>query len=55
MGEAGRNGVMLAVEQHNAAGGIKGRPIELLVEDDGQSPVKAAEAFKALVAARRRW
>lgn len=52
VGEAGRNGVMLAVEQRNAAGGIQGQPIELLIEDDAQSAQKAAAGFKALVAAR---
>lgn len=39
-GESVRNGVILAVEEQNAAGGINGRPIELIVRDrwPGQSP-----------------
>jgi len=36
LGVAGRNGAQLAVEQRNAAGGINGRPVELIVKDDGQ-------------------
>lgn len=34
LGTAGRNGVMLAVEQINQDGGIHGRQVELLVKDD---------------------
>lgn len=49
VGEGGRNGLMLAIEQRNAAGGILGRPIELLVQDDGQNSVQAMEAARALV------
>lgn len=33
LGVAGRNGVMLAVEERNAAGGIHGRRVDLLVRD----------------------
>ena len=51
-GEAGRNGVMLAVEQRNQAGGLKGRPIEMLVQDDGQKPEQAKAAIKSLIDAR---
>lgn len=50
-GESVRNGVILAVEQQNQAGGINGRKIELLVRDDGQDKdiaVKAAEELIAL-------
>ena len=35
LGGAGRNGVQLALEQRNAAGGINGRSVELVVRDDG--------------------
>lgn len=38
LGVGGRNGAMLAIEQKNAAGGINGRPIELIVRDDEQNP-----------------
>lgn len=36
LGTAGRNGAQLAIEWRNAAGGIQGRAIELLVRDDHQ-------------------
>lgn len=45
LGEAGRNGVLLAVEQANAAGGINGRKIELLIRDDGQNEETARAAI----------
>ena len=51
LGESARNGFHLAVEQANAAGGINGRQIEMLVKDDGQDPAKARQAAEALVAA----
>ena len=51
-GEAGRNGLILAVEQRNQAGGIHGRTIEIVVQDDGQDPAKALVAINALVAAK---
>ena len=38
-----RNGVILAAEHINAAGGIEGRPIELLVEDDHGGVSRAPE------------
>jgi ABC-type branched-subunit amino acid transport system substrate-binding protein len=37
LGEAGRNGAMLAIEQANQGGGINGRPIELLARDTGST------------------
>jgi branched-chain amino acid transport system substrate-binding protein len=43
----GRNGVMLAVEQKNKAGGIHGRQIELVVEDNQMDP-KSSQAFERL-------
>lgn len=36
LGVGGRNGAILAVEQRNAAGGVRGHPVELLVRDDEQ-------------------
>ena len=45
-----RDGVMLAIEEQNAAGGIKGRPVELLVYDDRQDPQSALEANRKMVA-----
>lgn len=51
-GESVRNGVILAVEQQNQAGGINGRKIELLVRDDGQDKAMAAKAAQELIALR---
>ncbi|PKO94434.1 MAG: amino acid ABC transporter substrate-binding protein [Betaproteobacteria bacterium HGW-Betaproteobacteria-10] len=49
-GESVRNGVILAVEQQNLAGGINGRKIELLVRDDGQDEAVAIKAAQELIA-----
>lgn len=49
VGEAGRNGVILAVEQRNANGGVAGRPIELLIEDDTQNRERAGNAMRSLL------
>jgi len=48
LGIAGRNGAQLAVEEWNQKGGIRGKRIEILVEDDGQSPESAQQAFDIL-------
>ncbi len=52
LGEAGRNGAQIAIEETNRAGGIGGRQVELIVRDDGQQPEKAIAAVNELVAAR---
>jgi branched-chain amino acid transport system substrate-binding protein len=52
LGEAGRDGALLAVEQANAEGGVRGRKIVLLIEDDEQNPVVALKAAQTLVAAK---
>jgi branched-chain amino acid transport system substrate-binding protein len=44
-----RNGVQMAVEELNAAGGINGRKIELLAEDDFGNPAGAQKAENKLV------
>ncbi len=49
LGVMGRNGIELAAAEINAAGGVRGRPIELLVRDDGDSPETALEADRFLV------
>ena len=49
IGLAGRDGMMLAVKEINAAGGINGRRIQVVFEDDGHSPTKALAAVKKLV------
>lgn len=50
--EDGRNGVMLAIEQRNQAGGVAGRQLELIVQDYGTAPEKATAAVQALIDAR---
>lgn len=50
--EDARNGVILAIEQLNAAGGVAGRPLELLVQDHGQGADKSLPAVQALLDAR---
>ncbi len=45
-----RNGVQLAIEIHNAAGGIHGREISLLIRDDMGMPDKAKEVDRELIA-----
>lgn len=50
-GLVGRNGALLAIEQRNAAGGVKGRQIDLLVRDDAQDPKLAVQAVRELAAA----
>ncbi len=48
IGEVSRNAVQIAVQDVNSAGGIDGRPIELLVRDDEGEPQVAADAVRAL-------
>ncbi|EXI66076.1 MAG: Leu/Ile/Val-binding protein precursor [Candidatus Accumulibacter adjunctus] len=50
LGIGGRNGAILAVEQRNQRGGINGRPIELIAEDDQQDPEVAKQAVARLIA-----
>lgn len=52
LGTAGRNGVMLAIEERNAAGGLNGHPVELLVRDDEQNPDIARKGIEELLANR---
>ncbi len=49
LGIGGRNGALLAVELRNAAGGVNGRQIELLAEDDQQNPEFAQQAVIRLI------
>ncbi|MFP3912631.1 MAG: ABC transporter substrate-binding protein [Desulfobacteraceae bacterium] len=53
LGTSGRNGVILAVEQVNAAGGINGRPVELIVRDDRQDTAEALRVDRELMAGGR--
>jgi len=48
-GIGGRNGATLAMEQKNRAGGINGRPIQLIVRDDQQNPQIVQQVFKELL------
>jgi len=50
LGGTGRNGALLAIEMRNQAGGIDGRPVELLVRDDEQNPDTARAAVHELAA-----
>jgi len=49
LGVAGRNGVILAVEEWNTAGGIKGQRIELILKDDKQEAELSKKAAEELV------
>lgn len=49
LGVSGRNGATLAVEELNAAGGVGGRRLELIVKDDEQDPEAARRAVRELV------
>ena len=52
LGESSRNGVLLAVEEANATGGVKGRRIVLRIHDDGQSAERVVGAVEALAKER---
>jgi branched-chain amino acid transport system substrate-binding protein len=49
LGVGGRNGVLLAVEERNAHGGINGRQIELIIRDDEQNPETAGKVARELL------
>ena len=48
VGQSGNNGVVLAVEQINRAGGIRGRQVELISRDDAQNPATAEKSAREL-------
>jgi len=48
-GISGRNGVLMAVDEINQAGGIDGRPLDVVIEDDQGSPEKAAAQTAKLI------
>jgi branched-chain amino acid transport system substrate-binding protein len=48
-GQYSHNGVALAVEEINARGGVLGRPIELISEDDQSRPGQAATVVQKLI------
>jgi branched-chain amino acid transport system substrate-binding protein len=49
IGLGGRDGASLAIKEINAAGGINGRKLAMVFEDDGHSPTKALAAVKKLI------
>ena len=49
IGLAGRDGAAMVIKEINAAGGINGRKLEMIFEDDGHSPAKALAAVEKLV------
>lgn len=49
LGVDGRDGALLAVERLNAAGGVVGRPLELLVRDDRGDPEVARQVDAELI------
>lgn len=51
-GQAGLNGVTLAVEQFNRAGGVNGQLVELIARDDAQNREVATRSARELVQAR---
>ncbi len=48
-GEASRNGIDMAVEEINSAGGIDGRRVSVVHEDDSATPQKSISAYNKLV------
>lgn len=49
LGISARNGAVLAVEEFDAAGGIRGHRLELVVRDDAHDPEAARHAVEELV------
>ena len=49
-GKEGLNGMQMAVDEVNQKGGIKGRPIKLVVEDDKGTPADGVSALNKLIA-----
>lgn len=52
LGEAGRNGAQIAIEEINRAGGVNGRQVELIVRNDAQSSERAIAATNELISLR---
>jgi branched-chain amino acid transport system substrate-binding protein len=49
-GQAADSGIRLAIDETNAAGGIKGRTIHVITEDDQSKPEEAVTAVTKLIA-----
>jgi len=52
-GIAVKNGLTLAIDEANRAGGVNGRTIRLVVKDDAYDPAQAASAVRELVSQDR--
>jgi branched-chain amino acid transport system substrate-binding protein len=48
-GMSAKNGVLMAADEINQAGGINGRPIDIVIEDDKGSPEEAAQVTGKLI------
>ena len=48
-GDNHRKGTRLAIDEINAAGGVNGKPIEIVAEDDRSDPVAGINAAKKLI------
>jgi branched-chain amino acid transport system substrate-binding protein len=48
-GVSTRNGMLLLIEEINAAGGIRGHPIEVIIKDDQQDPELTVQAVDELI------
>jgi branched-chain amino acid transport system substrate-binding protein len=48
-GQSTHHGIMMAVDEINAAGGVKGRKIKVITEDDQSKPEEAANAVSKLI------
>jgi ABC-type branched-subunit amino acid transport system substrate-binding protein len=53
LGRDMRSGIIAAFEEANRAGGVKGRKLALISEDDGYDPAKSIAATKRLLAEER--
>ena len=52
LGVGMRQGIELALDEANAAGGVRGRPIQLVFRDDGYDPLQAEANARRLVDAQ---
>lgn len=53
LGVSSRNAVMMEVEKFNAAGGLDGRPIEVIVRDSRGVPAEAARIAREMITSDR--
>src|SRR6266550_7899952 len=48
-GESAKNGILMSADEINQSGGINGRKIDVVIEDDRGSPERAAELASKLI------